>query len=85
MQHHRDALRRQACILVKKCLNNMTIYDFNIYFQYNAHSFGTRNQEKLVNLQKVRLEVAHSSFFFMGARVLNSPLEIGEWVIFYSF
>ena len=84
--HLYDVSRRQACLLVKKCLDGLTCQIFHNYFKFNTHDFKTRNQGKLLILSDVRLGTPRSAFFFMGARVFNSlPLEIRRLDEFSAF
>ena len=72
-----NIIKRQACCLVKKCLLGETNVLMSNYFDMNNHNQGTRNQNALIRLPKVRLEVAKSGFFFMGGKLYNTlPIEL---------
>ena len=72
-----NIIKRQACCLVKKCLLGETNTLMADYFERNNHNLGTRNQNSLIRLPRVRLEVARSGFFFMGAKLYNMlPFEL---------
>ena len=84
--HLYDVSHRQACLLVKKCLDGLTCQNLQNYFKFNTHDIRTRNQGKLLILSDVQLETTQSAFFFMGARVLNClPLEIRRLDEFSAF
>ena len=79
-------IRKDACCLVKKCLNKTVCINFNDYFEINNHTVNTRNSRHLLRLPKVKLEVAKQSFYFSGAKVYNElPLNIREIESFTSF
>ncbi len=54
--------RLKACLTVRKCLDNDVSCYFQWYFEINNHNQRTRNNSKLVNLPKVKLEYARQSF-----------------------
>jgi len=72
-----NIIKRKACCLVKKCLLGETNILMANYFDMNNHNQGTRNQNALIRLPRVRLEVARSGFFFMGGKLYNTlPIEL---------
>ena len=53
--------------------------NFLNYFQINNHTKITRNKDLFVTIPKVKLEIARSGFFFMGAKLYNLlPKEIRQ-------
>ena len=60
-----------ACLLAFKCINNMTCDNFKSYLSLNYHEKTTRNNGKLIQVPKIRLEATRKSFYFQGARKYN--------------
>ena len=84
--HLYNISHRQACLLVKKCLDGLTCQNFHNYFKFNTHNIRTHNQGKLLILPDVWLGTTQSAFFFMGTRIFNSlPLEIRRLDEFSAF
>ena len=72
-----DVVMRNACNIVRKCVENRLCEIFNGYFEKIEHSVRTRNSDCLLKLPKVKLDVAKNGFYFMGAKVYNSlPISI---------
>ena len=72
-------IKKKACVIVPKCLNDQVCAPFKNYFTVNIHSAGTRNQGLFLVLPKVRLEFMKRSFFYSGARLFNElPKETRE-------
>ena len=68
---------RNACNIVRKCVENRLCEIFNGYFEKIEHSVRTRNSNCLRKLHKVKLDVAKNCFYFMGAKFYNSlPISI---------
>ena len=68
-----------AILLVRKCLNGRVCSNFKDYFTINEHNVGTRNRYNLLQIPKVKLEIAKNGFFFMGAKLYNLlPIVIRE-------
>ena len=62
-------IKRDICLLVKKCLlKELTSDTFNEYFLTNQHNKGTRNNNYSVRLPQVKLEYAKQSFYFLGGK-----------------
>lgn len=69
---------RHATKLVRKCIEGTVCDNLKHYFFINQHNKRTRNNQ-LITLPKVRLELARSGFFFMGAKLYNLlPREIKQ-------
>ena len=67
----------RACKLVRKCINKDICDTFQGYFEINDHKMGTRNNQCLVKLPKIRTEYARKPFRFMGAKIYNElPVNI---------
>ena len=49
-------MKKNACCVVRKCMDGKMCPKFNGYFEINRHSANTRNQNKLLKLMKVKLE-----------------------------
>ena len=60
-----------ACILVYKSLNNYLCEPFQDYFTLISHDHGTRNNNCIVRLPKIKLVSCRKAFFHMGAVTLN--------------
>ena len=60
--------KRQKCILVYKCLNNLVPQYLSDYFtrNYNVHSYNTRRRTDL-NLPKVKLSLVKRTFRYSGS------------------
>jgi hypothetical protein len=66
------------CLLVKKCLEQ-EIHNpiFDEYFTMISHEKGTRNNNCMLRLPRMKLEVAKQSFYFGGAKLYNAlPLDL---------
>ena len=68
----------ESYLLVKKCLEKQTNSStFDNYFKMLSHEKSTRNNNTLIEIPRVKLEVAKQSFYFAGAKLFNSlPMEI---------
>jgi len=70
-------MKKKACKIVKKCLDDEVCTQFKGYFKINHHSRTTRNSNTLMKLPKVKLEFFRKSFKFQGAKIFNDlPLSI---------
>ena len=67
-----NLIKIHAVLRVEKCLSVGVCSSFRNYFQKLEHKVSTRNNKKVLKIPKVKLEVARSGFFFMGARIFNS-------------
>ena len=73
-----DIIECESCLLVKKCLEQ-EIHNpiFDEYFTMISHEKGTRNNNCMLRLPRVKLEVAKQSFYFGGAKLYNAlPLVV---------
>ena len=81
-----NIMKKQACILVKKCLSKNVCENFFDYFTLNMHRKNTRNNGLLLKLPHVRLEFERKAFYFQGATLFNSlPKPIREIDDFNEF
>ena len=72
-----NLIKRQCCIVVKKCLENDTCYNFKNYFQVNQHRINTRNNNNSLKLPRFKLEFGKKSFKYYGAKLYNElPLDL---------
>ena len=72
-----NVINREACSLVRKCLEKNVCSNYLNYFTINKHSQNTRNSGILLKLPRVKLEIGKSSFMFAGAKLYNDlPIEI---------
>ena len=57
--------------LVRKCLDRQLCENFQNFFTVRVHEQNTANNGFMLEVPKVRLQVAKSSFRSMGVRVYN--------------
>ena len=70
-------VKRRACQLVRKCINEKLPPPMNMYFEIVSHTKCTRNNGILIMLPKVRTKAAQNGFFYQGGLIYNSlPKEI---------
>ena len=73
-------IKKEACVIVHKCLNGQVCVPLKNYFTLNKHSAGTINQGLFLVLSMVRLEFMKRSFIYSGARMFNElPKETREF------
>ena len=82
-----DVIKYESCLLVKKCLQQETHNPiFDEYFTMISHEKGTRNNNCMLRLPRVKLQVAKQSFYFGGAKLYNAlPLDIRSAQTFEKF
>ena len=69
--------QRKICTTVFKCLND-DVPNFEDYFELISHRKGTRNNNRILRTQKIKLESTKKAFYYNDSVVYNSlPLEIG--------
>ena len=74
-----DIIKMHACILVYKSLNNDLCEPFQDYFNLISHDHGTRNNNCIIRLPKIKLPSCRKAFFHMGAVTFNDlPTSIGN-------
>ena len=72
-----SVIKKNACCIVRKCINNTICDNFTKYFELFEHDVNTRNNCKMIRLPKVKLEFARKSFYYSGAKIYNElPLII---------
>ena len=67
---------RHSILLVRKRLNGNVCSNFKDYFKINEHNVGTRNRNILLQIPKVKFEIAKNGFFFTGAKLYNLLLMV---------
>ena len=71
-----NLIKKHATLRVQKCLSVGACSSFRNCFQKLEHKLPTKNNEKLLEIPKAKLEFSRSGFF-MGARIFNSlPMEV---------
>jgi hypothetical protein len=65
-----NTMKKDACIFLKKCLNNELCLNFDNYFDIVEHNKNTR-QGLLLRLPRIKLESTKNAFFFTGAKIFN--------------
>ena len=81
-----NSMKKQTCLLVKKCLTNNICENFDSYFTLNLNEKKTRNNGILLKLSKIRLEFEKKSVYFQGAFLFNSlPQSIWNFEDFDDF
>jgi hypothetical protein len=69
--------KRNACVMVRKCMDGSTCENFKNYFTINNHQRNTRNAGYLLNLPRIKLEFLRKSFAYSGAKLYNDlPVNI---------
>ena len=77
---------RRACLVVRKCTDNVVCSPMKNYFKLNEHAVRTRNQGILVRIPKIKLELGKKAFFFSGAKLHNTlSVDIRSTTNFMSF
>ena len=62
-------MKKHAVLLVKKCLGGQLCENFQDFFTVRAHEQNTRNNGFMLEVPKVKLQVAKSSFRLMGVKI----------------
>ena len=82
----RDKILRNGCLIVRKCVDKNVCYNFLEYFKTVNHDRTTRNNHHMIQIPKVRLNVAKNGFFYMGALTYNKlPLSARKERSFVKF
>ena len=73
-------------MLVKKCLNNELCNNFEGFFEIRHHQRSTRNNGFLLQVPKVKLQLAKSGFRSMGVKIYNDlPIEYRQVDSLFTF
>ena len=64
-------MKKHAVLLVKKCLDRQLCENFQDFFTVREHEQNTKNNGFMLEVPKVKLQVAKSSFRSMGAKNYN--------------
>ena len=72
-----DVIKCESCLLVKCLGRKIQNPIFEEYFTLISHEKGTRNNNYLLRLPRVKLEIAKQSFYYGGAKLYNTlPLDL---------
>ena len=66
-----NEMKKHAVLLVRKCLDRQCCENFLNFFTLRAHEQNTRNNGFMLEVPKVKLQVAKSSFRSMGVKIYN--------------
>jgi len=81
-----NIFKRNACVMVRKCLDGNASDAFKNYFIIKNHVRMTRNTGVLIEMPVIRLEFFRKSFKYSGAMFFNNlPAEIREENNFNTF
>ena len=81
-----NEIKRHAAMLVKKCLNNELCNNFEGFFEIRHHQRSTRNNGFLLQVPKVKLQLAKSGFRSMGVKIYNDlPIEYRQVDSLFTF
>ena len=64
-------MKKHAVLLVRKCLDKQLCENFRNFFTVRAHEQNTRNNGFMLEVPKVKLQVAKSSFRSMNVKIYN--------------
>ena len=64
-------MKKHAVLLVRKCLDRQCCENFQNFFTLRAHEQNTRNNGFMLEVPKVKVQVAKSSFRPMGVKIYN--------------
>ena len=64
-------MEKYAVLFNRKCLDRQFCENFQNFFNVRAHEQNTRNNGFMLEVPKVKLQVAKSSFRPMGAKIYN--------------
>ena len=66
-----NEMKKHAVLLIKKCLDRQLCETCQYFFTVRAHEQNTRNNGFMLEVPKVKLQVAKSSFRSMGVKICN--------------
>ena len=64
-------MKKHAVLLVRKCLDRQFCENFQNFFTVRADEQNTRNNGFMLEVSKVKLQVAKPNFQSMGAKIYN--------------
>ena len=67
-----NEMKKHSVLLVRKYLDRQLFENFQSYFTARAHEQNTRNNGIMLEVPKVKLQVAKSSFRSMGVNIYNN-------------
>ena len=67
----------RECFFVHRCLYGNTCDVLENYFHLKKTRMATQNNGSMVDIPRIRLEIARASFYFQGASIFNKlPIEL---------
>ena len=79
-------IKKEACLLVRKCLDGNSCNNLFNYFEMINHNNNTRNNRKMLRVPRVRLAFAKKSFYFTGAILYNDlPINIRSTEVYSKY
>ena len=81
-----STIKKNCCVLVRKCIDCELCVNFNDYFVLMNHNHNTRNAKSLLRLPAIHTEYGRRSFKFMASKYYNDlPRDIVSNDNFNSF
>ena len=81
-----NLIKQKSLIEVFKCLHKMGPSTFDKYFERCSHAIGTRGNDSLLTLQKVKTQSGRKTFQHQGALLFNKlPASIRNEQYFVKF
>ena len=69
----KSVMEKELCSMVKRCVKKEYSHEtFDNYFTVIKHTHGTRNNKRLLQLPKIKLEASRPSFYFGAAKIVNN-------------
>ena len=66
-------MEKELCSMVKRCVKKEYRHEtFDNYFTVIKHTLGTRNNKRLLQLPKIKLQASRPSFYFGAVKIVNS-------------
>ena len=66
-------IEKEVISMVTKCITKKLQHStFDEYFDLHKHGHGTRNNNKMIRLPKVKLSIAKQTFYYGGAKIFNN-------------
>jgi hypothetical protein len=80
-----EIYEKKICLTVFKCSNGHFPY-FNNYFERISHDKGTRNNNKILRVPKIKLQSTKKAFFYNGVLLFNQlPVDTRAETDFWLF
>ena len=69
----KSVMEKELCSMVKRCVKKEYSHEtFDNYFTVIKHTHGTRNNKRLLQLPKIKLQASRPSFYFGAAKIVNN-------------